>query len=130
MSAVPSSKPALLSVAPRFAVQDMAQALAFYGHLGFQTTYNDGDFAIVEREGVALHFNASADPPTRHSVCWIAVSTIDALYQEYLPTQAVQSALEAKPWGLKEFSLCDPFRNLLLFAERVPEEEAHPEKGA
>lgn len=52
----------LLSVAPHFAVQDMAQALAFYGQLGFQATYNDGNFAIVERDGVSLHFNAFSDP--------------------------------------------------------------------
>jgi hypothetical protein len=52
------------------------------------------------------------------------VTNIEALYQQYLPTYAVQSPLEAKPWGLKEFFLRDPFRNLILFAERISEEEA------
>jgi hypothetical protein len=49
------------------------------------------------------------------------------LYQEYFPTNAIASPLVAQPWGLKEFSIRDPFRNLLLFAERIPEEEASTE---
>jgi len=52
------------------------------------------------------------------------VTNVEALYQQYLPTHAVQSPLEAKPWGLKEFFICDPFRNLILFAERISDEEA------
>jgi hypothetical protein len=104
----------------------MEQALAFYGQLGFQTTYHDEGFAIVERDGVDLHFNYSSDPPKSHSVCWIAVSNIDTLYQQYLPTNAVQSPLEARPWGLKEFFIRDPFKNLIIFAERIPEEEVSP----
>lgn len=101
----------------------MEQALAFYGQLGFQTTYHDGGFAVVERDGVDLHLNHPPDPPMHHSVCWIAVSNIEALYQQYVPTPAVQSPLEAKPWGMREFFIRDPFRNLLLFAERLTEEE-------
>lgn len=127
MASASHGKPALRSVSPRFAIGEMAEALAFYGHLGFQTTYHDGDFAIVERDGVALHFNASSEPPKRHSVCWIAVTNIDALYQEYLPSGAVQSSLEAKPWGFKAFFVNDPWRNLLLFAEGIDDSEARPD---
>lgn len=65
-----------------------------------------------------------------YSVCWIAVTDIDTLYQQYLPTNAVQSPLEAKPWGLKEFLLRDPFGNLLLFAERLSEGESGAQHGA
>jgi hypothetical protein len=50
-------------------------------------------------------------------------------YQHYLPTNAVQSPLEAKPWGLKEFFIRDPFRNLILFAEGISEEETSSEQG-
>jgi hypothetical protein len=95
----------------------MEQALAFYGQLGFVTTYHDEAFAVLERDGIDLHLNSSPEPAKGHSVCWIGVTNIEALYQQYLPTQAIQSPLEAKPWGMKEFFLCDPFRNLILFAE-------------
>jgi DNA-binding HxlR family transcriptional regulator len=129
MSSAPGSPPTFLSVAPRFVVQDLEQALTFYEQLGFQTTYHDEAFAIVERDGIDLHLNGSPDSPRRHGVCWIAVTNIEALYQQYLPTNAVQSPPEAKPWGLKEFFLRDPFGNLILFAESIPEADASSEQG-
>jgi hypothetical protein len=127
MAATQTSQPTLNSIAPRFVVGDLEQALAFYGQLGFATTYQDEGFAIVERDGIDLHLNPSEEPPKRHSVCWIGVTNIEALYQEYLPTNAISSPLVAQPWGLKEFSIRDPFRNLILFAEEIPEEEASTE---
>ena len=128
MPASQERQPTLDSVAPRFLVGEMEQALAFYGQLGFATTYHDEGFAIVERDGIALHFNASEG----HSVCWIGVTNIEALYQHYLPTGAIQSPppLQATPWGTKEFWLCDPFRNILIFGESIPEGESHTEQGA
>jgi Glyoxalase/Bleomycin resistance protein/Dioxygenase superfamily len=128
MSLSQQSQPTFVSIAPRFGCQNLEQALAFYGQLGFQTTYQDETFAIVERDGIALHLNYSPDPPKGHSVCWIGVTNIEALYQQCLPTHAVQSPLEAKPWGLKEFFIRDPFRNLILFAESISEEEASAEQ--
>ena len=121
-----AAAPTLISIAPRSLVGDMEQALAFYGQLGFVTTYHDEGFAIVERDGIALHFNASdsEEPPTSHLVGWIGVTNIETLYQQYLPTGAIQSPLQVQPWGMKEFVLCDPFRTLLLFGENIPEEEA------
>lgn len=35
-----------------------------------------------------------------------------------------------KAWGMKEFSLCDPSKNLILFAEGIPEEEISTKQGA
>jgi hypothetical protein len=88
----PSGQPTFLSVAPRFVVHDLEQALTFYGRLGFRTTYHDEGFAIVARDGVDLHFNAFPDAAKGHrSVCWIAVTNSDALYQQYLPTNAIRS---------------------------------------
>jgi hypothetical protein len=66
---------------------------------------------------------STEEPAKGHSVCWIGVTNIEALYQQYLPTNAVQAPLEAKPWGLKEFFICDPFRNIILFAEGISEKE-------
>src|SRR5216683_3266730 len=108
MSASKVRQPTLDSVAPRFLVGDMEQALAFYGQLGFATTYHDEGFAIVERDGIALQFNVSdptQEPPKSRSVCWIGVTNIEALYQQYLPTGSIQSPLQAQPWGMKGFFL-------------------------
>lgn len=120
MSSDQSSHPTFLSVAPRFVVRDLSLALAFYEQLGFQMTYRDEHFAIVERDGVYLHLNAYADAPSgNHSVCWISVTNSDALYQQYLPINAVCSPLKTQPWGFREFMIRDPFGNGILFAERI-----------
>ena len=130
MSSSQRDQPTLASIAPRFGVQNLEQALTFYGQLGFVTTYRDQTFAIVTRDGIDLHLNASSEPPKGRSVCWIGVTNIEALYQQYLPTQTIQSPLEAKPWGMKEFFLCDPFNNPILFAEGIPKEDTSTEQGA
>ncbi len=126
MSSSQNDQPTLISIAPRFPVGDMEQALAFYAQLGFTTDYRDGEFAIVERDGISLHFNVADG----HSVCWIGVTNIEALYQQYVPTGAIRSPLTSQPWGMKEFFLCDPFRNLLLFGESIPEEDGSTQQGA
>jgi catechol 2,3-dioxygenase-like lactoylglutathione lyase family enzyme len=128
MSASQERHPTLDAIAPRSLVRDMEQALAFYGQLGFVTTYHDEGFAIVERDGVALHFNASdsEDLPQEHVLGWIGVTTIEALYQQYVPTGAIQSPLQVQSRGMKEFVLCDPNRNLLIFGEKIPVTAAHP----
>src|SRR5437660_116726 len=120
MSAAQERQPTLDSIAPRSLVVDMEQALAFYGQLGFVTTYRDEKFAMVERDGISLHFTVSEG----HSVCWIGVTNIEALYQQYAPTGAIQSPLTSQPWGMKEFFLCDPFRTLLLFGESSTQQGA------
>src|SRR5215467_14092290 len=91
-----AAAPTLISIAPRSLVGDMEQALAFYAQLGFVTTYHDEGFAIVERDGVALHFNASdsEEPPDDSLLGWIGVTTIETLYQQYVPTGALQSPLQ------------------------------------
>ncbi|HEX6481233.1 MAG TPA: VOC family protein [Ktedonobacteraceae bacterium] len=130
MSSEQSQQPTFLTVAPRFVVHDLEQALTFYGRLGFQTTYHDEAFAIIERDGVDLHLNYFEDVPKgKHSVCWIAVTNSDALYQQYLPTNAVCSPLKTQSWGFKEFMVRDPSGNRILFAERIPEVDASSEQG-
>jgi uncharacterized glyoxalase superfamily protein PhnB len=119
-------QPTLISIAPRVPVADMEQALAFYAQLGFATTARDGEFSLVERDGISLRFTVAYG----HRVCWIGVTNSEALYQQYVPTGAIQSPLTSQPWGMKEFVLCDPFRNLLLFGEIIPEEESSTQQGA
>jgi hypothetical protein len=56
MSASQERQPTLDSIAPRIAVGDLGQTLAFYGQLGFALTDQWGEgFAIIERDGIALH---------------------------------------------------------------------------
>jgi len=121
MSAAPNHHPTFLRAIPRFIVHNMEQALAFYNQLGFATVYQDEGFAMVERDGIALHMNCfpEEESPKGHSVCYIDITNSEALYQEYLPTNAVQSPLKVTWYGAKEFFICDPFRNLIIFGENL-----------
>src|SRR5262249_18225791 len=111
----------------RFVVPDLDRALAFYEQLGFGTDYRDAGFAIITREGVALHFNC--DPnlgPGKHFVCYITVTGSAALYHHYLqtlPGGRVRGKLTVTPYGTREFWICDPFDNILIFAEPVTAQE-------
>ena len=117
------SMPTFLSVAPRFVVPDLGRALPFYEQLGFRTDYRDDGFAIVKRDEVELHFNHDPDlAPGRHAVCYITVTEIEALYRHYLPYLSIgriQGSLTVTGYGMQEFVVCDPFNNLLIFAEPI-----------
>lgn len=120
MAAASTRKPVVHAVVPRIAVGNAEQTQAFYERIGFACTYRDEGFMIVERDGVQLHLHPSAEPPTRHGAFWIRVSNIDALYQEYLAAKVITSSeVKAQPWGFKEFHICDPFRNIFIFAESL-----------
>ena len=133
MSASQQRQPTLMKVAPRFLVADMEQALAFYGQLGFTSPYHDEGFAVLERDGIALQFNVcdpTHEPPRQGCrVCYIGVTTIEALHQQYVPTGALRSPIQATSWGTKGFWLCDPFGNILIFEESIPEEESSMRQG-
>jgi hypothetical protein len=124
MAGTPTSRPILHAIAPRFQVGNAEQTRVFYERIGFACTHQEEGFMIVERDGVQLHLHPSDEPPERHGAFWIRVSNIEALYQEYLAANVVTSSqVKAKPWGFKEFHICDPFRNIFIFAESFPEGE-------
>jgi catechol 2,3-dioxygenase-like lactoylglutathione lyase family enzyme len=124
MSVSQKGQAILDSVAPRFLVGNMEQALAFYEQLGFAARYHDEGFAIVGRDRITLQFNVSdptREPPQEGCrVCYVGVTNIEALYQQYVPTGALRSPIQVTDWGTKSFWLCDPFRNILIFEESIP----------
>jgi hypothetical protein len=117
MPSLRAQEPVFKSIAPRFGCNDLKQTIAFYTQLGFTTTSEEEGFAIVERDGIAIHFNLSTDGNCRTSVCWIEVTGIETLYEHFLPTNSVQGPVVAQPYGIKEFFIRDPSRNLIVFAE-------------
>ena len=130
MAATTTCKPVFHAIAPRIAVGDAEQTRAFYGRLGFACTHLEEGFMIVERDGVQLHLHPSSEPPTRHGAFWIRVTNIEALYQEYLAVNVITSSkVKAQRWGFKEFHICDPFRNIFIFAESLAEDEEGAEQA-
>jgi catechol 2,3-dioxygenase-like lactoylglutathione lyase family enzyme len=129
---LPPPSPAFRSIAPRFVVPDLERAFAFYERLGFRTA-DYGSIAIIERDGVELQFNHDPDlAPGRHFVCYITVTASAALYQQYvrdLPAGSVRSPLTVTDYGTREFWVCDPFNNILIFSEPLDAQGDAQEQG-
>ena len=96
--------------------------LAFYRRLGFDgKIQGHGDYAILVREAVELHFFTHRElrPAESSSMCYLRVSDVENIYRAFalaeLPRKGIprQEALEDKPWGMREFAIIDPDGNLL-----------------
>jgi uncharacterized glyoxalase superfamily protein PhnB len=117
----------LMRVAPELPVANLAQALDHYEQqLGFAIVMSmpTGDYAIVERDGVALHlYEDSVGPASPHSV-HIFTTGLDELEAE-LRTRGAQitQAITRQPWGNRDFRVLDPSGNALKFTEPLAEHE-------
>jgi DNA-binding MarR family transcriptional regulator/catechol 2,3-dioxygenase-like lactoylglutathione lyase family enzyme len=111
---------------PIFPVRDLADALAHYAALGFDTfAHGDGDdYGFANREGTSLHLAADADhDPSRHGSTYLDVGDADALYEEWSRPGIGGRTLPVGPtdYKMREGSHIDPDGNLIRFGS--PEEE-------
>lgn len=113
---------ALLSrIAPELPTENLAEALAYYEQkLGFKvaSTMPDGNYAIVEREGISIHlFRDGAEKQTPVGI-HIFTSDLEALLAECEGRGAeVSQRIARKPWGNRDFRVKDLFGNELKFRE-------------
>jgi|SRR6185312_7233606 len=122
MSTPKPENTSFLRIVPRFSVNNLDLALTFYGKLGFKTTYNDGTFIILSRDGVELHMHYSPDDPPSRSVWWIEVTNIEDLHKkclQHIVPKDMSQKVTIQPWGFKEFFIRDPFCTLILFDEKI-----------
>ena len=116
----------LARVAPELPVSDLRFAVPFYEKLGFELASQlpGTDYAIVERDGVALHL--FADRGHRATPVGVHIFTPDLaeLFEE-LQDAGVRMAqgIERKPWGNREFRVRDEYGNELKFTEPRAEDE-------
>ncbi|MGQ0601309.1 MAG: bleomycin resistance protein [Anaerolineales bacterium] len=110
----------LNSAIPILPAARLDESVAFYQRLGFTVGYDDGDYAIVQRDGAELQLFVQRDlnPLENDAGCYFRVTDIDALFAQVRESGAkIISPLEAKPWGQREFAAVDPSHNLLRFGE-------------
>ncbi len=104
---------------------DMEDALAYYtSSLGFEVAMSmpDGDYAIVERDDVALHL--FSDPTNPHSPVSVHIFTegLDALFLEVQARGAdVSQGIVRQPWSARDFRVTDPSGNVIKFTEGTEE---------
>lgn len=115
----------LTAIHPKLPMRDKAATKLFYlQQLGFRELADYGDYLLLAREGVEIHFFEYKDlnPHLNYGQVYIRCTGIDAFYQELLQAQVAihpNSVLENKPWGQREFALLDPDHNLLTFGEAL-----------
>ncbi|HKY15312.1 MAG TPA: hypothetical protein VJM33_10345, partial [Microthrixaceae bacterium] len=76
--------------------------------------------AIVERDGVRIHFWLTDDPEIpKVTACRIDVAGIQTLYEEMTKAGVVHpnGPLGLRPWGVWEFAILDTDGNGITFAE-------------
>jgi hypothetical protein len=105
---------------------DVGKTVAFFTQqLGFSSPYHDSGFAILQRDGVTLHFTGCSE---QHLVDWsscrVEVTGVDGLYAAFSQTGAIHpnAPLETTDYGTREFGLVDVHGALITFFERLPED--------
>lgn len=115
----------LTAIHPKLPMRDKAATIDYYnGKLGFSVLSDYGDYLILEKDQIELHFFSfpRLDPATNYGQVYIRCSDIDIFYQRLIGEQVPihpNGSLSDKPWGQREFSLLDPDYNLLSFGQSL-----------
>lgn len=111
----------LSRIAPEIPVPDVTKAIEYYrDKLGFDLAAElpGGDYAIVERDGIAIHLFQRAEIGCGPAGVHIFTQQLDELHAELHDRGAAicQSILQ-KPWGNRDFRVQDCAGNILKFTE-------------
>jgi catechol 2,3-dioxygenase-like lactoylglutathione lyase family enzyme len=102
---------------PILASLDLEETMRFYTEqLGFAGE-SWGDYAILRREAMELHFCLTTDRlHPEHTSCYIRGGQVPLLHAEFAARGVPGlSAFTVRPWDMKEFTIHDPHGNLLRF---------------
>lgn len=96
----------------------------YVNQLGFELLGDYGNYILVKKEGIEIHFFefADLDPKLNYGQVYVRVRDIEQVYQAMVDRMIPihpNGHLETKPWGQKEFALLDPDHNLLTFGESI-----------
>ena len=118
--------PNLMRVAPELPVGDMVESLQHYEQkLGFRAvmTMSDGDYAIVERDDIALHLFRDPTGTQSPASVHVFVTGLDDLHAELQRRGAqLTQGIARKPWGTRDFRVVDASGNAIKFTEPLEAE--------
>jgi uncharacterized glyoxalase superfamily protein PhnB len=115
----------LSRIAPELPVSDLRGSIEYYEQkLGFQVALEmpAGDYAIVERDGIAIHL--FRDDSGSHSPVGVHIFThqLDELHAELQQRGArLTQQIVRKPWGNRDFRVNDDSGNEIKFTEPLPD---------
>ena len=104
----------MLDVTPTLPVVDMKKAIGFYEAAGFVVRRYDDGFVFVhhdEQSVFDLGLAENIDPQRNGAGCYIIVPDVDVWHARFTTADLNATAVEAKPWGMREFTTVDPSGN-------------------
>lgn len=112
---------------PLLPSRSMADTQRFYQKLGFSgdVVSPHGDYAILDRGSLEIHFflHTALVPAESAFGCYCRVQDVDSVYAAFrqadLPLHGIPriTALENKPWGMREFAVIDEDGSLLRIGQ-------------
>ncbi len=115
----------LSRIAPELPASNLEESIGYYQkQLGFQLVTQMSDYAIVERDNVAIHL--FQDDARKHTPVGIHIFThdLDALREELEARGAhLSQGIQRKPWGNRDFRVKDVFGNELKFTEPLSSDQ-------
>ena len=114
-----------LAIIPKLPMRNKRATTHFYvNQLGFELLGDYGNYILVKKEGIEIHFFefVDLDPKQNYGQVYVRVRDIEQVYQALVDRTIPihpNGHLETKPWGQKEFALLDPDHNLLTFGESI-----------
>ena len=113
----------ITAVCPLFPAADPSASAKWYcARLGFQLGSNYGDYAIVSRDGLEVHFWKSNDKHlAENTSAYFRSLDVDGLYETMRAASdgGRITAPQNRDWGMREFYVWDPDGNLLRFGREV-----------
>lgn len=114
----------LTQIHPKLPMRNKENTKTYYQQLGFVISADYGDYLIIQKDSIEIHFFAFAElnPLTNYGQVYIRTNDIDQLYQSFQENKVAihpNAPLAEKPWGQKEFALLDPDHNLLTFGQSI-----------
>lgn len=112
------SNAGVIDSTPILPVQDMDTAVGFYERAGFEVQpYEGGGYAFVHFDDESVFDLDLAEPTLDRAAnkagCYLITGDADAWHARLTNDALPVSALEAKPWGMTEFTLTDPDGNTI-----------------
>ncbi len=112
------AKAGVVDTTPILPVLDMAAAVRFYESAGFAVRrYEGGGYAFVDYDDESVFDLDVPEPalerPANRSGCYLTTSEADPWHARLKSAGLPVSELEAKPWGMTEFTLTDPDHNYI-----------------
>ncbi len=115
-------------ISPMLATDNMEETILFYQTVpGFKSIMKSQEYAIVERDGLTIHFQKAADEETmkcvrEHTEIYIEVSGIHDLWEHvktFKNRYRIRDLFD-REYGMTEFHIADPHGCLVFVGEPTP----------